>query len=228
MKQLFALLLVIGTMGAYADTIGSFATGASNLGNINSATNFAGMSSTPTIINGTNPTFMLNPNGVWAAALSNSTWIGYSVTAGPGGVNPPGTINAPEYYTFTTEFSVIGPDGSTSFTGSLTVLADDTTAVFQNGVMLIGPGALGGDMHCAEGVPNCLVPATVGFSGAGVQTLTFLVTQAGSGEPGLDPSGLDFSGVVNFAPGGIIPEPATLALLSTGLLAIAAQRRRFC
>jgi hypothetical protein len=57
---------------------------------------------------------------------------------------------------------------------------------------------------CRRGVPNCLVSATVGFFGTGVQTLTFLVTQAGSGETGLDPSGLDVFAAVNFAPGGIM------------------------
>lgn len=223
MKQLFALLLAIGTIHAHADTIGSFATGASNLGNINLATNFAGMSSTDTISFGTNPTFTLDPAGVWAPALPNSTWVGFAPTAGPGGVNPPGTITSPEYYTFTSQINA-----GASYLGSLSVLADDTTEVFMNGVMIIGPGALGGDMHCAAGVPNCLVAATVGISGAGVGSLTFVVTQAGQDGTTGNPSGLDFSATIRPAPGGVIPEPGTLALLSTGVSAIAALRRRFC
>jgi len=170
--------------------------------------NYAGFSASPGLgQSGTAPTFFLNPAGVWEAALPGSTWIGEAATAGPGGTNPPSG-----FYTFTTTFNSSG-----NYTGSITVEADDTTAVFLNGSMIIGEGALGGDLHCADGVPNCRVTDTVNISGAtGANTLTFVVQQAGLQEPGADPSGMDFDGTINVA--ASVPEPGSLMLLGTGVL----------
>lgn len=207
-KAISIAALLFGAACCHADTIGSYATGASSMGNINTATFYTGFSLTDTITNGPpSPTFLLNPLNVWIAPPSNSTWVGYAATAGPlSGVNPPSG-----FYTFTSNFSVGG-----AWSGSLTVDADDTTAVFLNGVEIIGAGALGGDMHCADNVPNCTMTDTVGISGGtGLNNLTFLVTQAGQQDNTDDPSGLAFGGNVN-----IVPEPPAfmLSLLGTGLL----------
>jgi hypothetical protein len=208
-------VLVLGTAFATADTLGSYATGASNLGNVNTAMNFAGSSSSNGLgQSGTANTFFLDPAGIWAAALPNSTWVGYAPTAGPGGTNPPGSLGSPVFYTFTSTFSASG-----SYSGSLTVFADDTTEVFLNGTLIMAAGALGGDTHCADGTPNCLVSATTGISGsAGLNTLTFVVEQAGDQAPGKDPSGLDFDGTITAT---AVPEPSSLMLLGTGLVSSA-------
>lgn len=202
--------LLLGAACCHADTLGSFATGAFSLGNINTATNFAGMSATNTVSGGVAPTFFLDPAGVWEAASPHSTWVGYAPTAGPlSGVNPPGTIGAPEFYTFTTTFSAFGP-----WSGTLTVAADDTTDLFVNGVEVIFDGALGTDFHCASGLPNCSQEDTVSISGgAGTNTLTFVVEQAGEGGTTDDPSGLDFSGNIV-----VTPEPSALSLSLLGLI----------
>jgi hypothetical protein len=205
---------------ASADTIqlGSFATGATApAGDVNSAMNYAGFNaSSTTPSTGTGTTFTLNPTTVWAAAVPNSTWIGYSSTAGPGGTNP-----ALGYYTYTTTFGAAGSAGMT-YGGMLSLLADDTAEVFLNNSLLVSFGTLGSNTHCADVQPSCSVADNVSLSGlhlnsgANSNVLTFVVQQAGNEAPGLDPSGMDFNATLTAT-----PEPSSLLLMGTGLFGAA-------
>jgi hypothetical protein len=235
MKNLSKLVVLGGVLAAsasfaFADTItlGSFATGttAASLGFSSSqtATNFAGytaftvppaIASTPALLNGTANTYALSPNGVWASAVGNSSWIGYASTAGPGGTNP-----AYGYYEFTTDFSAVGGPG---YSGSIDVMADDTVEVLLNNSVIVPFGTLGSDAHCADIGPSCLAQDIVSLSGitllSGNDTnvLTFVVEQAGAEGMGLDPSGVDF----NASFSAITPEPSSLAFLGIGLVGAA-------
>jgi len=168
------------------------------------------------------------PGTIWAPAGSvtlpggtvvPSTWISYDPDSSPAG-GPDGMENGTTmpydvngFYSYQTNFTTNG--GALPYSGSITVMADDTTAVYLNGVLLAGEGIIGGDAECADGTPNCRVggsetiflPASA-INQDGFNFLTFVVDQSGS----ID-QGLDFYGYVQAT-----PEPNTLFLLGTGLL----------
>jgi hypothetical protein len=231
---------------AFADTIGSYATfncpttatcvtAAANPGDTNTALSFLGYvaqsfgNTPPFTTPGTTapsagtpaPTYTLLPGSTWTPTpqtLPNSTWVGNLPSSGP---EPGTTFNPPQgFYTFSTTFTE-----SQIESGLLDFYADDSTEVYLNGTLIAAFGTLGVDNHCADGTPNCSVEDQIGITSvAGLNTLTFVVVQAGN-ENANDPSGLDFS--ASLTPTSA-PEPSSLMLLGTGLVGAAGMlfRRR--
>jgi hypothetical protein len=212
-------LLFGGLVSANATTIllGSYGTTALNPGVGNTATTYVPGSST--VNNSSTATYNISPGSTWHAALPGSSYVSFDPGTGPNGslVVPNGD------YVYRSTFTVSAADAAATNVGTLTVLADDTVAVYLNGALILqsgGPMGPGNSYSmCSDVGPNCRTPLTFSFTGitAGVNELTFDVKQVN----GLS-EGLDFAGSVSS-----VPEPASLALFGTGLFAIVGVSRRF-
>lgn len=201
-------VLVLTTVFASADTLqlgsyGQHANGITVTGNANSALQIAGGS-----------TYNVSDGGVWTAAVGNSSWVSQNPGNYPGG----GNVEANGIYTFTSTFML----SNSLYSGSIWVMADDTTDVYLNG-NLVQAYAGGGNSTCQTLQPNCVTPLLVALPGGdfltGLNTLKFDVHQTNRSA-----EGIDFSGSISS-----VPEPSSLILLATGLLGSAGVlKRKLC
>lgn len=157
----------------------------------------------------------------WADPLPGSQWVSFTQSGGPAGptgqppvvVSPDGTI-----VSFFDDFVT----GAGTFAGSITVMADDTTSVFLDGVLLFAAAN-------PPSFPTCS-PDPIGCLTTTAQTINLLVTTAGVHTLRFDVQqraqvafGLNYAGSISD-----VPEPTSMLLLGTGLLGLTARvRRRF-
>lgn len=226
-------------------TIGSYGSANPNPGFSNAALQYLGSSgyqvaggvlSAPGGVTtpGSPATQNLPVTSTWQQAIGISNWVSFE-PSGPAGPYTPKN----DYYYYSTTFDA----SAGQYSGSLSLLADDTAEVFLNNQLIVTFANIANDSHCAIGGngPTC------GFYGSTsavwtvaldvtlepVNSLVIIDAQTGAG-----PAGLDFESTLSSAisdttprepppvslpplPQVVTPEPGSLLLLGTGLAFLA-------
>jgi hypothetical protein len=84
--------------------------------------------------------------GVWAVPIGTSSWVSFNPGNAPGGsyVAPSGT------YDYSDSFTAAAGDS-----GVVWVLADDTTSIYLNNILVEAPTNTSAAARCVDGTPNC-------------------------------------------------------------------------
>jgi hypothetical protein len=162
-------------------------------------------------------------NGVWAAAISGSSWVANTATAGTSCTGSQCDPN--DFYYYQTTFTAKG--GVEGYNGTISVMADDTAEVIldagtANQVILVPFAIVGNDSQCATGnsgtgaspLPSCETVDTVTLNNiklTATNTLTIIDAQTD-----LNGAGVDFTAQLVQA-----PEPPSLLLFGAGILGLA-------
>jgi PEP-CTERM motif len=164
-------------------------------------------------------TLAITPYPGWAAPLPGSSWVSYTQSGGPANAagQPPVVVPNNTIVSFFDFFTTTG-----AMTGSITVLADDSTSVLLDGVLLFPEAPPNTYSQCSDVPIGCVTTTSqviaLNVLSAGVHTLRFDVAQRAEVA-----FGLNYAGSISD-----VPEPTSMLLLGTGLLGLTARvRRRF-
>jgi len=198
---LLAALALLASTAAYADslTLASLGTAADP-----GQTNSSGK-----------PTIAIDAHPAWAAPLGTSSWVSFTTSGNPSDSNYVQVANG-TVTSFFDNFSISG----TPTSGSIEVMADDSTSVWLNGHLLIAEAPTTNNTYntCSDfdiGCKGAYVIDLTNYLQTGNNVLQFDVAQ----RAGVS-YGLDYYGQIQ------VPEPSSMLFLGAGLSAVAMRFRK--
>lgn len=155
----------------------------------------------------------------WSNPYADTSWVSYANTGDP---SSPGYTVTPNGQVVSFYDSFFLPS-ATDVTGWLRVMADDSAGVYLNGTLLMAEASQIGNPYstCSNTPIGCLDSTAVVLNltpllQQGNNSLLFNVAQRNGSS-----LGLNYFGEVNQ-----VPEPASMILIGTGLIGIAARARK--
>jgi PEP-CTERM motif len=163
-----------------------------------------------------NPTIAIDAHPAWAAPLGTSSWVSFTTSGNPSDSNYVEVANG-TVTSFFDNFFISG----TPTSGSIKVMADDSTSVWLNGHLLIAEAPTTNNTY------NTCSDFDIGCRGAYVINLPAEYLQSGSNVLQFDVAqragvsyGLDYYGQIQ------VPEPSSMLFLGSGFSALALRLRR--
>jgi PEP-CTERM motif-containing protein len=196
---LLAAIALLTSTAVYADTVTLASLGtAADAGQTNSSGN---------------PTIAIDPNAAWSSALGTSSWVSFTTSGNTSASNYAQVANG----TVTSFFDTFSLSG-TPTSGSIEVMADDSTSVWLNGNLLVAEASTTNNTYstCSDFAISCtgayVINLPTDYLVTGNNVLQFDVAQ----RAGVS-YGLDYYGTINTT--AAVPEPSSIMLLGSGISA---------
>jgi hypothetical protein len=164
-------------------------------------------------------TIAISKNPGWSNPYDSTSWVSYANTGNP---SSPGYTVTPNGQVVSFYDSFFLPT-ATDVTGWLRVMADDSASIYLNNMLLLPEASQMGNAYatCSDKPVGCLDSTAVVLDitpllQQGNNSLIFNVAQRNGSS-----LGLNYFGEVNQ-----VPEPASMILIGTGLIGIAARARK--